>query len=218
MTELRVYGWGALSDIPTEVYLCLFVIFCLGTGLLLWRKGLREGLRYSAMLLLVEWVVVILCTAVFFRGSSSEMRINLIPLSSYFDIPENSYLMEVTAINILNVVLFIPVGFLLGVIQVTSDKGEVISKGRRTITKGVNFNDNLDLNEGRKTITNQNSKLITRNDRPWLRVLVFGAGISVMIELLQLIFKRGLCETDDVIHNVVGCMIGYGESLLYGGR
>ena len=40
--------------------------------------------------------------------------------------------------------------------------------------------------------------------------MMVGAGISVMIELLQLIFKRGLCEVDDVIHNVLGCMVGYG--------
>ena len=42
------------------------------------------------------------------------------------------------------------------------------------------------------------------------RVMAVGAGISVMIELLQLIFKRGLCEVDDVIHNVLGTLIGYG--------
>lgn len=117
------------------------------------------------MLLLAEWVIVILCTTVFFRESGDEMRINLIPLSSYFDIPENSYLMEVTAINILNVVLFVPVGFLL-------------VSGFRKMT--------------------------------WQRALVIGALLSFSIELLQLILRRGLCETDDVIHNVIGCAIGYG--------
>ena len=42
------------------------------------------------------------------------------------------------------------------------------------------------------------------------RVLFFGGGLSVFIELLQFIFKKGFCETDDVIHNVLGCIIGYG--------
>ena len=41
------------------------------------------------------------------------------------------------------------------------------------------------------------------------RVLFLGGGLSVFIELLQLIFKKGFCETDDVIHNVLGCLIGY---------
>jgi len=44
----------------------------------------------------------------------------------------------------------------------------------------------------------------------WRRAMGIGVVLSVSIEILQLIFKRGLCETDDVIHNVAGCMIGYG--------
>lgn len=40
---------------------------------------------------------------------------------------------------------------------------------------------------------------------------IFGIGVllSAIIELLQLIFQRGLCETDDVIHNTFGAMIGF---------
>jgi glycopeptide antibiotics resistance protein len=34
------------------------------------------------------------------------------------------------------------------------------------------------------------------------------AGLSVFIEVLQLITARGLCEFDDVIHNCVGAVIG----------
>ena len=41
------------------------------------------------------------------------------------------------------------------------------------------------------------------------RVLFLGGGLSVFVELLQFIFKKGFCETDDVIHNVLGCLIGY---------
>lgn len=39
-------------------------------------------------------------------------------------------------------------------------------------------------------------------------------GISVAIELLQLITRRGVCNIDDVIHNTLGCFIGYGLFLL----
>ena len=42
------------------------------------------------------------------------------------------------------------------------------------------------------------------------KVLFLGGGLSVVIELLQFVFKKGFCETDDVIHNVLGCIIGYG--------
>ena len=165
MVELQVYATGGIDAIPTILYWGLLFVSLVGLVVLLWRKGIREGLRYSAMLLLAEWGIVILGIAVLFRGACSERRINIIPLWSYFDYAENSYLKEMAAINILNVALFIPVGFLLGC-------------AFRQMT--------------------------------WRRALAVGTGMAATIEVLQLIFKRGLCETDDVIHNVAGCMIGYG--------
>ena len=35
-------------------------------------------------------------------------------------------------------------------------------------------------------------------------------GLSVFIEILQLIMTRGLCEFDDIFHNMVGAVIGVG--------
>jgi len=165
MTELRVYAGSAVGGVPMAIYWGLGVTFCLGCLLSLWWKGLREGLRYSSLMLLAEWIFLVLCVSVLFREGGEDFHLNLIPLISYFDYGENSYLMEKAALNILNVVLFFPVGLLLGC-------------GFRGMT--------------------------------WRKTLAFGIGLSVTIELLQLIFKRGLCETDDVIHNVVGCLIGYG--------
>lgn len=164
MVEYRVYAATALSDIPSEVcWMALIVSFASVVFFLLW-KGFRAGGLYISRLLLAEWLLLVLGITVFFRNPGSERKIDLLPLSSYFDIPENSYLKEVAAINILNVVLFVPVGFMLGC-------------GFRKMT--------------------------------WKGILFFGCGVSVFIELLQLTFKRGLCETDDVIHNVIGCMIGF---------
>lgn len=48
--------------------------------------------------------------------------------------------------------------------------------------------------------------------QPWRKMSVIsvaGLMISVMIEMLQLILKRGLFEWDDMIHNGLGCMIGW---------
>ncbi len=39
-------------------------------------------------------------------------------------------------------------------------------------------------------------------------------GISFCIETLQLLFKRGFAEFDDVFHNVLGCLLGYGIIVL----
>ena len=40
--------------------------------------------------------------------------------------------------------------------------------------------------------------------------LFVGAGLSCVVELLQLVTSRGLCEFDDVIHNAVGTAVGVG--------
>lgn len=44
---------------------------------------------------------------------------------------------------------------------------------------------------------------------PWV-----AAGISVGIEILQLITARGLCEFDDVFHNTLGAVIGVGVVMI----
>lgn len=49
---------------------------------------------------------------------------------------------------------------------------------------------------------------IIKPTRFWI-VFISGIGISVLIEILQLVFHKGLCELDDVIHNAIGCMIGF---------
>lgn len=69
----------------------------------------------------------------------------------------------------MNVVVFVPVGFLLGF---------RIQDSSFTIRKA-------------------------------LLVALMGCGISVLIEALQFFFMRGFSEVDDVIHNTVGCLIGF---------
>lgn len=40
------------------------------------------------------------------------------------------------------------------------------------------------------------------------------ACLNVVVEVLQLVTSRGLCEFDDVIHNILGAAIGVGIALL----
>jgi glycopeptide antibiotics resistance protein len=102
---------------------------------------------------------------VVFRETRTDSSINLVPLWSYFGYAENRSFKEMAIINILNVVMFLPVGCLLrlGFLEIG-----------------------------------------------WKQALVVGLILSALIELSQFFFKKGLCEIDDVIHNVIGCMIGYG--------
>ncbi len=42
------------------------------------------------------------------------------------------------------------------------------------------------------------------------RTYLAGIGLSLAIEMIQYIFKRGICEVDDLFNNMLGAMIGYG--------
>lgn len=48
----------------------------------------------------------------------------------------------------------------------------------------------------------------------WWQILCVGCAISVSIEILQFTFKCGYAETDDVIHNTLGCFIGYAITMI----
>ncbi len=43
-----------------------------------------------------------------------------------------------------------------------------------------------------------------------VKTALFACILSVSIEVMQLVTKNGFCEIDDVIHNTLGCVIGYG--------
>ena len=165
MVEIEFYSKTVASGVPIEIYWGLLGLFVVGLLVLFWWQGVKKGLRYGAALLLAEWMFLVLCAIVIFRETSAERGYNLMPFWSYWDYGEHSYFMEMFGENILNVLLFVPIGFLAG-----------CGLERMTFKK----------------------------------VLFFGGGLSVVIELLQFVLKKGFCETDDVIHNVLGCLIGYG--------
>lgn len=44
--------------------------------------------------------------------------------------------------------------------------------------------------------------------------LLVGFLVSCLIEILQLLFCKGCCETNDIIHNTIGCVLGYAIYIL----
>lgn len=44
----------------------------------------------------------------------------------------------------------------------------------------------------------------------YVKIFIIGSSISLIIETLQLVSQRGLFEFDDIFHNTLGCLIGYG--------
>ena len=49
--------------------------------------------------------------------------------------------------------------------------------------------------------------LLFKNYKLWSIILI-GFCISISIELMQLLFKKGFAELDDIFHNTIGCIIG----------
>ena len=117
--------------------------------------------------MLIEYIFLIFCSTVFFRTTSELRKYDIHPFWSYKAIQDGRE--ELLAENIMNVVVFIPVGLLLG---------------------------------------------IAFKQMTWWKALLIGCGISVTIESLQFLFKRGFSELDDVMHNTLGCLIGYGIYLI----
>jgi len=46
---------------------------------------------------------------------------------------------------------------------------------------------------------------------------VIGCSISTTIEVLQFCFMKGFSEVDDVMHNTLGCILGYNLWLMVHG-
>ena len=140
------------------------MVFCIGAVVLLALKGFKGGWRYVPRLLLAEYVFLLYCSTVIFRHVSSVREYDFTPFWSYFAYFRGND-PQLLPENIMNVLVFIPLGLLLGL-------------SFRSMT--------------------------------WLRALLIGACLSIGIEALQFIFMRGFAEFDDVMHNTLGCVIGYG--------
>ena len=163
---LQRFFYASLRGFPTGLLVGLLVVFVIGTILFLTFLGPKRGARFSAGLLLAEYMVLILMVAVVLRRLLDVREFHVIPFRSYWYIWEGGrFLVQV----FLNVLAFVPIGLLLG-----------CAFGRLR----------------------------------WKTVLWIGGGFSLMIELLQFVFKRGFAEFDDVFHNVLGCAIGFGVYLL----
>lgn len=149
------------QDVPTNVYKGLLLVFCLGVVGLIALKGIRKAQRLSAGLLAIEYILLIYCATVIYRVYSETAEHEFTPFWSYREIEDGR--LDLLAENIMNVVVFVPVGLLLSCVS------------RRL---------------------------------KWWMVLLIGFGMSLSIESLQFVLKRGFSEFDDVFHNTLGCAIG----------
>lgn len=148
--------------IPVEYVLISFLVLSVAIVIgMLVMKGSRAK-RFVLGALLAEYYFLILCSTVICRASVMERHVELMPFWNYPDIWNKvDYPADLIEV-LLNMALFVPIGFLLG---------------------GIGF----------KT----------------KKVLLMGICLSGIIEVSLFGFCKGLCETDDVIHNTLGAFLGY---------
>ena len=155
-------------NIPMEYIIISFSVLCvvMAIGFIVYRGQRMKKFVMGA--LAIEYYFLVLCSTVICRTTSISKRVELMPFYNYSDIWNGVDFKRTVMEILLNIALFVPIGFLLG---------GIMPKG-------------------------------------FLKVLFTGCFLSILIELLQLATGRGLCETNDVIHNTVGCMVGYGLAQL----
>ena len=156
------YAYELIKDIPSDVFEGLASIICIGVVAFIAWKGWKTGLRYSAALLLLEYIFLLFCSTVIFRVASQSRTYDFHPLWSYKAIQDGR--VELLSENIMNVVVFVPIGILLA---------------------------------------------IAFKQMTWWKALLIGCSISITIEALQFWFMKGFSEVDDVMHNTVGCLVGW---------
>ena len=180
------YLLNLVNGVPHEVYIILLVVFCLGAVGLIGVKGWSKGLRYALGLLLTEYVFLLYASTAIFRKAAKVRSYDFTPFWSYSK-PE---LMQE---NIMNAVVFVPVGVLIGFMLNGSWTSQAAKPSARC-SRLASSNER----QGRGTVRHG-----------WLIALATGLCISGSIEGMQFFLKRGFSEVDDVMHNTVGCILGY---------
>jgi glycopeptide antibiotics resistance protein len=51
--------------------------------------------------------------------------------------------------------------------------------------------------------------IISRRSKKWYNTVMFGFVFSLMLETLQLVFKVGSFDVDDILLNTIGGVLGY---------
>ena len=146
--------------VPSVVVIVTCLLVCT-IVLLLFRLKTNYSIfiRQVSFCLLLGYIFLVLCTTIFYREETFEKRYYLHPLWSY-SVLYNKLLAQI----IMNVILFVPIGFFAG--------GALKKK------------------------------------HIW-HAFGFGFILSLFIEVTQLISTRGVFNVDDIIHNTLGCVLGF---------
>ncbi len=113
MYFFRDYIYLLIHSVPQTIYLILFTVLCIFFILLISFKGLGKGFKDVIAVLLIEYIVFLYCSTVIYRTVNLGDTHNFVPFWSYVKIINGSDL-GLLPQNIMNVVVFLPVGVLGG--------------------------------------------------------------------------------------------------------
>lgn len=154
------------TGIPADYLIASLVIMSIAILLVLLSPKIGKKWKIVLWALLIEYLFVVICSTIIFRPSLQPhvfSRIQPMPFWTY-----DAVMTHVPGVNIwdiiLNVVLFLPLGFLVTVIYPKTSL--------------------------------------------W-KILASGLVLSLTIEISQYFFSKGITQFDDIMHNLIGCLIGY---------
>ena len=151
------------ASAPQWLYDILLLVLCVvGIWIFSCRKVIRTKLRRLLGVMYAEYLILLMCATVIFRDSTCALGVEFVPFWNY-----TYFTKEVLYETLLNIVMFIPIGFCSSVFL------------KRPVL---------------------------------LRVFLLSMALSGTIEVTQYLLERGFCETNDVMNNTVGGVLGY---LLY---
>lgn len=158
MNNFISYAYGVA---PQWLYVILLLVLCLVSIWIFSIKGvIRIKLRRLLGVMYVEYLVLLLCSTIFFRDQATcYLGVKFIPLWNY-----EYFSMDVLMEWLVNILMFVPVGFCSGVFL----RHPVATK-----------------------------------------ICLLSMALSCSIELSQYLLERGFCETNDVLNNTFGGMLGY---------
>lgn len=111
-------GYGKFyfqSGVPDEIiHTCIAVVAVTAVFLIIKREKFKNIIRGTSVAALVALLVILYCSTVIYRKNGVETGINLMPFWSYFAIMDGKEQMVLE--KILNVLVFIPIGFLCGIV------------------------------------------------------------------------------------------------------
>ncbi len=108
-SKLIKYCVDQIGCIPIWVYVTALAFYVISAALLLFKYGIVKGGKYALLLLILYYYLLLLCSTVIFRYTLGNSVWHFEPFWSFYN---KSGKFELLPEHIMNVVIFIPIGFM----------------------------------------------------------------------------------------------------------